>query len=83
MIQYTFKHGPFFFNIHAEDDKDAVRKVRKALEETSPEVSSPYLQVDLTGGAFDGRVYIEPAEVSVKDICKREVLRDDPGDVPF
>lgn len=83
MIQYTFKHGPFFFNIHADNDKDAVNKVRRAIEETSPDVSSLYLRVELTAGAFEGKIYIEPGEISVKNICKREELPEMAENVPF
>lgn len=83
MIQYTFKYGPFYFNIHAENDKDAVMKIRRAIEETSPDVSSSYLKVELTAGAFEGRIYVEPKEISVKNICKREELPSMAENVPF
>lgn len=83
MIQYTFRHGPFYFNIHAKDDKDAVQKARQAIEETAPADSSTYLRVDLTAGAFEGRIYLEPGELSSKDICKREPLPEIAEDVPF
>lgn len=84
MIKYTFKHGPFYFNIFANSDTDAVTKIRKALEETAPADTETYLPVDLTAGAFDGRLYLEPAEVSAKDICKREELLEfEEEGVPF
>jgi hypothetical protein len=83
MIEYTFKHGHFYFRIHAETDKDAVRKVRRAIEETSPEASDTYLKVDLLAGAFEGRIYLEPGEISTKNICRRDVLPEVSTDVPF
>lgn len=83
MIEYTFKYGPFYFRIHAENDRDAVTKARRAIEETSPEASSLYLKVELTAGAFEGRLYLEPLELGVKDICKRETLPEMSDAVPF
>lgn len=83
MTKYTFKHGAFFFNIFAESDRDAVNKARRALEETSPADANTYLKVDLTAGAFDGRIYLEPEEVNTKSICKREELPELLEEVPF
>ena len=83
MTSYTFHHGPFYFQIHAENDKDAVRKARQAIEETAPVARNTYLRVDLTAGAFEGRIYVEPGELGVKDICKRESLPQIEEGVPF
>jgi hypothetical protein len=81
MTEYLFKDGPLHFRIHAESDKDAVRKARVAIRETSPcyiEDPQIYLKIDLTGGAFDGRVYLEPGEITVKAICKRTPVTEAP-----
>ncbi len=83
MIEYTFKHGPFYFCVYAENDTDAVNKARRAIEETSPEASNTYLQVELTAGAFQGRIYLEPKEISKKDICKKEEIPEVEEGVPF
>ncbi len=83
MTSYTFRHGPFYFQIHAENDKEAVRKARQAIEETAPIAPDTYLKVELTAGAFEGRIYVEPGELGIKDICKREVLSEIEEGVPF
>lgn len=84
MINYTFKFGPFYFQIAAEDDKDAVNKARRAIEESSPDISSDvFLEVDLTAGACQGRLYLEPRELTVANICKRESLPEMAENVPF
>jgi hypothetical protein len=83
MLEYTFKYGPFYFKIHAEEDKEAVTKARKALEESFPDEALDYLAVDLTAGAFMGRLYIEPGELSVSNICKKQDLPELVTDVPF
>lgn len=83
MNKYTFKHGPFYFSIHAESDRDAVTKARRAIDETSPAASETYLKVELTAGAFEGRLYLEPGELTIKDICKREELEELADEVPF
>lgn len=83
MVEYTFRYGPFYFSIHAEDDKDAVTKARRALEESSPDELHTQLHVDLTAGAFAGRIYVEAGELSAKDICKREEVPELVVGVPF
>ena len=83
MNEYTFKYGPFYFRIHATDELDAVRKARRAVEETSPEASDVYLKVELTAGAFEGRLYLEPGEISSKNICNTEPLPEMRKGVPF
>lgn len=85
MIEYTFKYGPFYFLVHAENDKDAVQKARRSVEETSPTASDTYLKVELTAGAFEGRIYLEPGEITSKCIRKRKKLEDITAEqgVPF
>lgn len=84
MTRYTFKHKvPLYFSIVAEDERDAVMRARKAIEETSLGGYHIYLRVELTAGAHDGRIYIEPGEMSTKDICKKEILLEISEDVPF
>lgn len=77
MIEYTFKYGTFSFKIHGMDDIDAVSKARRCLVESFPENSDPvnhHLFVELTAGGFNGRLYIEPEEISKKNITKRTQL---------
>lgn len=83
MIQYTFKYGPFYFCIHADNEQDAVRRARRSVEETAPETSNTYLKVELTAGAFEGRLYLEPGEITKKNIIKTEALPELAEGVPF
>lgn len=84
MQEYTFKHGPFYFQVQADEDKEAVNRARRAIEESFPEDDkSEYLPIDLTGGAFAGRLYIEPREITVANICKRVELPEPETSVPF
>lgn len=83
MQEYTFRHGPLYFKIHAEEDKDAVNKARRALEESFPDDANNHINVDLTAGAFLGRLYIEPLELSVRNIIKREPLPELAADATF
>ena len=55
----------------ADNDKEAVSKARMSINETAPASLHTYLEIELTGGGFDGRLYIEPAEITVNNICKR------------
>lgn len=83
MIEYTFKYGPFYFRIHAEDKERAVFKARRALEESFPEDSLDHLNVELTAGGFGGRLYIDTSEVTEQNIVKSEALPELIGDIPF
>jgi len=88
VIEYTFKYGPFYFQVHAEDDRDAVRKGRRAIEESWPEDESAqridmHLKVDLTAGGFMGRLYVEPGEISINNIVKRQTVAEEQELVPF
>lgn len=83
MYEYTFRYGPFCFKVIGEGDKDAVNKARRAIEESFPEDSLDHLRVDLTAGAFEGRLYVETREISVKDIARRHELIEETEAVPF
>lgn len=83
MIEYTFKNGPFYFHVMAENDKDAVTKARRAIEETAPVSSRVYLKVDLDAGGFGGRIYMDPQEITVSNIRKRESVPEVDVEVPF
>lgn len=83
MIEHTFRHGSLYFRILAEDDKDAVTKARRAIEETAPVSTRTYLKVDLDAGGFEGRLYIEPQEITVQHICRREPIPEVEVGVPF
>lgn len=84
MIQYMFKYGPFYFSIHGDNDQDAIRKAKQAVLETATPASDIYLRVELTAGAFEGRIYLDPEEITDKNICKREMLEDLASEeVPF
>jgi len=83
MQEYTFKFGTFYFKIHANEDKEAVFKARRALEESMPENAFHHLKVDLTAGAFDGKLYIEPEELTVCNICKTVSLPEVDVSLPF
>lgn len=72
MQEYTFKYKKnFYFKVFANSDKEAVQNARKCLNETIASEVLDYLTVDLTAGGFMGRLYIEPAEITIKNICKR------------
>lgn len=82
MIEYTFRYGPFFFSIHGEDEKDAVSKARRSLEESFASNSNSvylHLNVDLTAGGFRGCLYIQPREISIKNIIGRTPLEKTAG----
>lgn len=83
MIEYTFRHGPFFFRIHAENNEDAIRKAKRTIDETAPTSSITYLPVDLTTGAFDGRLYIDPDEINEGNICEKVCIPEVDVGVPF
>lgn len=83
MTEYMFKYGPFYFSIHGEDDQDAIRKAKQAILETSTPAADVYLNVDLTAGAFEGRIYLDPEEITDKNICQRDILPEVTEDVPF
>jgi len=83
MQEFTFKYDTLYFRVHANDDTDAVNRARRALEESFPEKVHDYLKIELTGGAFDGRLYIEPGEISRANIIKREQLKELAADIPF
>lgn len=71
MVEYTFKSGSFFFNVLGESDKKAVILARQALRESFPSKVQDHLDIDLTAGAYKGRLYIIPAEITIKNICRR------------
>ena len=83
MQEFTFKFDTFYFKIYASDDIDAVNKARRALEESFPERALDHLKIDLDGGAFDGRLYIEPMELSKANIIRRDTLPEPETGVPF
>jgi hypothetical protein len=83
MQEYTFKVGPFYFKIHADDNKEAVTKARRAIEQSFPDNSVDHLEIDLDGGAFLGRLYIETEEITVGNILKVEELPELALNVPF
>lgn len=83
MQEYTFKYNvPMYFRVHANDDKEAVINARKVLNESSEGIGD-YIAIDLTAGGVMGRVYIEPAEVSVNNITRREQIQEVETGVPF
>lgn len=84
MFGYVFKHGTFYFRIQANDDDDALMKAKRAIEETAPAASNTYLKVDLTAGAFEGRIYLEPETLTKSNICRKVILPNEgPEDAPF
>lgn len=83
MIEYTFKCGGLYFKCHAENDKEAVKVARRIVNETSPAANDSYIEVDLDGGGFNGRIYVEPGEIALSNICKREALPELSTEVPF
>lgn len=71
MIEYTFKFGLFYFNILGESDKGAVTSARQALKESFPADSRDHIDIELNGGAYMGRLYVIPSEITTKHICRR------------
>lgn len=83
MTKYTFRYKSFYFKVMAETEREAVTRARAAIEETSHISTTPYLEVDLTAGAFEGRIYIETGEISISNIIKKEIFQEEEIGVPF
>lgn len=81
MVEYTFKSGSFFFNVVAETDRKAVTAARKAIKESFPGKSKDHLNIDLTAGAYSGKLYVIPEELTLRNICRRTPIPEVPG--PF
>jgi hypothetical protein len=67
----------------AENDSDAITKAIKALDETSVVNVNSYIKVNVTGGASDGRIYLDPLELTVENICNRETIPEIEEGIPF
>lgn len=75
MIKYTFQVGNFTFSILANDDKDALKKAQQAMRESSPVDPGVYLDVELTAGAHEGRLYINPLNIRTKNIIAQDMVQ--------
>jgi hypothetical protein len=89
MIEYTFLTGPFSFCIHAENDEEAISKGNRAINESCGPVTldrvlrldsaAGALKVDLTAGAFDGKLYYaKHLSLSTIDIIERKEISEEP-----
>lgn len=83
MNLYTLHYGPFFFNIYADSDKDAVNKAQQALHSSSEGLHTKIaLKVELTAGAFEGYVRFDPEYITEGNIVRKEEVEEEEA-VPF
>lgn len=73
MTKYVFQVGAFTFSILANGDKDALKKARQAMRESA--VASGDLDVELTAGAHEGRLYVNPWNLRTRNIIARVMVQ--------
>jgi hypothetical protein len=84
MTEYTIRYGPFYFRVYAGNDEDAINKAKQALYESSEGLHAhAKLRVELTAGAFDGNIFIEPENLTIENICTRTATNEVESSVPF
>jgi hypothetical protein len=79
MTYYEFRYCGLRFSVIAENDKEAVRKARQAIIETTRVHNT--IAIEFTGGASNGHIVVPPGRITTRNIQYRWPLGEE--GVPF